>query len=676
MTPKKSPSASAGALPKKGGIRLEPLQGRFFDIKPARKGGNSHRLNGHNDFFRFTMVAVVAFLVLSLGNAYVLGREIIFESQEAAYEGYENIRGGIESLLSRDAVTAKNYFLRAESDFKRLSQAAEPITSQSTRFMPEGLYVDTAGKLIESALEVAGIGQELADLMIGFAEIPQTVLAMAGGADGGLIESLLTHKASFDKILSLSASLQRKMAAVNDRILPEDLRNKIVTARLQIGRMMAVLLEADDHFGVALRLLGDRVPHRYLVLLQNNHERRATGGFIGSYLIVDVNDGKIVKMEAKDVYETDGQLKDVIKTPPGIDRVADRLYMRDANYSPDFPTSARSIMWFLEHSKGPSVDTVIAIDQTVVEKMLELTGPLILPNFPFQINAGNFSQLISFYTETKLSDSATPKQLLFDLIPAFQSQFANVTELEKLFETGKELAVKGHVQAYSSDSGIQDLIERTGLSGAMIQAEEKTDYLSVITTSIGGNKSDEYIKTNLYHRSIIGREGNIENELTIKKTHQWNKSADTNLANLIERYGTGKLSKEAAYFILGRGPNVDYMRIYVPQGSTLQTASGIKLSEVEVSEELGYTVFGFVYGPVNAGSSKEITIRYLLPFSLSAGADEYRFSAWRQAGAKNVILKKEILSQESSDAFSLTLIPEAVFDRYQTVLSDLRPAVN
>ncbi len=667
--------------PKKvGSVKLEPLRGRFFDIKPSKSGKGRPKFTGRSDFFRFAVVAIIAFLILGLGNTFVLGRELVFESQEAAYEGYESIKAGIDSLLAQDAAKAKEYFVKAEESFTKLSNTTEPLTSQKNHLLAESLYLDTADKLIEGALDVTQIGQELADLMEGFSALPQAALSVAGGGDEGLIEALTERKESLDEILTLAVSLQQKMTTLNDRVLPNNLRNKIASARTQIGQMMAGLLEVNANFDVVLRLLGDKVPHRYLVLFQNNHELRATGGFIGSYLLVDVNDGRITKMEAKDVYETDGQLQNIVDPPPGIDKVADRLYMRDANYSPDFPTSAQSIKWFLEHSKGPSVDTVIAIDQNVIERLLELTGPLVLPGFPFQVKADNFSDIVSFYTEAKLSDTATPKQLLFDLIPAFQEKFANLNELEELLSVGTELLEKGHIQAYSDDSKVQNSIVRVGLDGGIVEAGNKTDYLSVITTAIGGNKSDQYMQTDLHHRSVVSEKGRIENELIIKKTHTFSGADAAKIQKLISRYGTGKINEESLHFILGGGTNIDYMRVYVPKGSQLQDASGIDLSAIEVSEDLGYTVFAFTHGPTKAGESKEVTIRYILPFRLSfRPEDNYEFIAQNQAGAENVTLKKELITPDSlkitesypasSSAFTLAPILETKFDRNQIFMS-------
>jgi len=55
-----------------------------------------------------------------------------------------------------------------------------------------------------------------------------------------------------------------------------------------------------------------------MVLLQNENELRASGGFIGSYGILTINDGKWQDLEINDVYQADGQLKGHVEPPAEI----------------------------------------------------------------------------------------------------------------------------------------------------------------------------------------------------------------------------------------------------------------------------------------------------------------------------------------------------------------------
>lgn len=663
-----------------GSLKLEPLNGRFFDIKPSPSGKKPALGRRGSDYFRFAVVAILAFLALSLWNAYVLGCDLVFESSGAAKAGYDSLKNGMDSLMAQDAKKAADYFSQAESSFYELSQTTAFLTEQTSQISTQSLYLDTAGKLIEGATEVTQLGQKLAKLLDSFSVLPAAAMLTAGGGDSNLIDLIQERRKAFEEIVTLAGSIKVKLDGLNDRILPSELRAKLISARDKFDQFSGALGEGEIGFDAALTLLGDQVPHRFMVLLQNNNELRATGGFIGSYLLVDVNDGKITKMEAHDVYETDGQLQDLVPAPAGIDQVASRLYMRDANYSPDFPTSAQKIMWFLEHSRQPSVDTVVAIDQSVVEELLRLTGPVSLGGFG-QVGADNFSDTISFYTEAKLSDTATPKQLLFDLIPTFQKKLGELKDMKVLADLGQKLLKEGHVQAYSSDPQIQGLIARVGLDGSVVKPDDKTDYLGVVTTAIGGNKSDRYIKTDLTHRTVVGAGGKIEDELTIKKTHTFDANDLARVDRMIKKYGAGKVGKDTIRFIMGQGPNVDYMRVYVPLGSVLQEVKGIDLSAVEVTEDLGYTVFGFKLGLIKAGQSKELTLRYLLPFELSLRPNgNYQFIADHQAGARNVTLKKEIQTAEGlkiiesyppADASSLKPMLQTPFDQNQIFMSSI-----
>jgi hypothetical protein len=667
-------------------VIIKPLEGRFFDIKPPIEGVHPPDSRTRKDFWRFFLIAFFVFLGLNAANAYLKGKDLALSGQNFAMAGFDSLQNGIESLMDQNTEGASVWFKNAEMSFGELERNTRYLTSQANDLINQSLYLDTAQKLIESAVSVSKMGQELVVLINGVKNIPQVFIH--GHTEGVPDLILLIHeqKTKFDSLFHDVLILQQNITTLNSGILPEYLRDKLKTAQDQIGNLIAALMEVDSNFETVFRLLGDKTPHRYLILFQNNHELRATGGFIGSYMIVEVNDGKITKMEAKDVYETDGQLPDVVEPPAGIDQVAGRWFMRDANYSPDFPASAEKIMWFLEHSRMPSVDTVIALDQNVIEGILKLTGPVHLKNFPFQISADNFNELISFYIEAKLSETGTPKQLLFDLVPALQDKLSGMKDFMGLSGILKSMTSERHIQVYSKDLKIEALAERFNVDGRMIPPVPKTDFLALVTTSIGGNKSDQYIKTDVSHHTEVSRTGLLVDYLNITKNHTWSEADFAGWQKLVDIYGTGKASLETLRFIEGKGENTDYLRVYVPEGSRLIKAEGVSLYDIKTSEDLGYTVFGFVFGPVSAGTDKTVKLEYELPYTLSfSPADTYRFVAEKQAGADNMTLNKTLVTSDflnvvksyppSNNAFSLMPDVDMDFNRNQIFLSAISSIV-
>ncbi len=674
---------------KKTSIKLNPLGGHFFDIKPPKGGTRPPSNKTLKGFWRFFWIAIVIFLIINLANIYMRGKDIAIENQDVAMDGYDYLNKAIHSLEVQDYKNADLWFKSSEIKFEELAENTKHLTSQANGLIDEGLYLDMAGKLIESGISVSKIGQKLVAFQKEAALIPEIfVNGYAEDADDNpkLTSIIKEEKERFNEINEETIKIQNNITTLNSNILPSDLQNKIQKGQEQIAQILALTREVNLNFEVFLKMLGDDVPHTYLILFQNNHELRATGGFIGSYMIVDVNDGLITKMEAKDVYERDGQLTEIIDSPPGIKQVSERLFMRDSNYSPNFPTSAERVMWFLEHSQGPSVDTVIAIDQTLVEGILELTGPIVLKHFPFQIKADNFNKIISYYIESKISETSTPKQLLFDFIPVFKEKMLSMENFRGLGELLKEKISSRHIQAYSKDANVQMLIEKFGVDGKTIAPEEKTDYLSIISTNIGGNKSDKYIETDIEHHTDIARSGLITNDLYITKTHTWEEKDFDDWETLISRYGTGEENIETVRFILGEGRNLDYMRIYVPKNSQIIEVEGITIEDIKLEEEDGYTVFVFEFGKIEAGESKTIDIQYELPFTLSFfPSDNYKFIAQKQAGAENQTLTKTLEIDEYLDIiksfpqsttwFSLMPVVESIFNQNLIFISAIRKTI-
>jgi hypothetical protein len=84
--------------------------------------------------------------------------------------------------------------------------------------------------------------------------------------------------------------------------------------------------------------------------------------------------------------------------------------LRDSNWSPDFPTSARNAESFLRAETGKQVDGVIAIDPYFVASLLAIVGPTKVPETGDIVDANNFFATALNRIELKLT--ATRKNFL------------------------------------------------------------------------------------------------------------------------------------------------------------------------------------------------------------------------------------------------------------------------
>ncbi len=120
----------------------------------------------------------------------------------------------------------------------------------------------------------------------------------------------------------------------------------------------------SDHGEDIFTILGDKKPMNYLILNQNRDELRANGGFPGSAIEVTFYKGRLEKYEKKDIYFYDWHLFPFGETPPpGIDQITKVYGLRDANYSPDFDQTFKTVSRMYEKAGGSTLDGLVAIHQ-------------------------------------------------------------------------------------------------------------------------------------------------------------------------------------------------------------------------------------------------------------------------------------------------------------------------
>ena len=120
-------------------------------------------------------------------------------------------------------------------------------------------------------------------------------------------------------------------------------------------------------------------------------ELRPTGGFIGSFGLITFDGGRLSDLTVNDVYTADGQLNGHVEPPLPIKNYLGEAswWLRDSNWDPDFPTSAKRAEWFLDKELGKKVDGVIATDLYPIKEILKVTGSVFLSDYNSTITSEN-----------------------------------------------------------------------------------------------------------------------------------------------------------------------------------------------------------------------------------------------------------------------------------------------
>ncbi|MCX6780699.1 MAG: DUF4012 domain-containing protein, partial [Candidatus Magasanikbacteria bacterium] len=489
------------------------------------------------------------------------------------------------------------------------------------------------------ATRLVGAGEHVSLAAASYMQLFRTLKAKS---DAPLIERLSLFFEGNRAVVSDLSAAAELVRPIDTSTLPENQRAFVGQARDAI-----LALDNDAEYlssvgPVILSTLGNSSPRRYLIVFQNSAELRPTGGFIGSFALLDIENGEVknLSVPAGGSYDLQGSLKADVFAPLPMHLLNARWEFQDGNWFPDFPTSARKLMWFLEKSQGPSVDGVIAVNASILPDLLAIVGPVKIggDNAPELTAENALNTMRSSIDVAKTSaDDATktkPKEIITDAAPAMIATIKSgapehflplVTALLQGLE-------RRDIQLYSRDADEQKQISSFGWDGAL-QNNVDGDYLAFIATNLGGGKTDALITQSIDHQAKISEDGTVAVTVRIKRDQK-----------------ASALANEAS-------PNISYVRFYVPTGATLVNAEGFTTppenlfqtpnqwektdtdllaiehevgfdpkSGTRITNELGHTAFGnWMITP--PGGSTEAVITYVLPNKISVHNSDFLATA-------------------------------------------------
>jgi len=479
-----------------------------------------------------------------------------------ANQAYDHIVAAQAALAQTDVAASEQEFAQAETLLAQARNQLQEALASSRHVLR---FIDVTGKVRSGEeLLVAGEALTQAGQSISRGITPLlTVKIVPGEAQTSptMVDALVVAFKEFSTANEQLAQAEQALQQVSLDSLPSDIAPSVQVLQTSVPKARAALSGFLDQSQVILSVLGAERSRQYLLLFENNHEIRPTGGFIGSIGLVNVDRGVVENISVQSVYDPDGQLGELIAPPIPLLAINPRWYMRDANWFVDFATSAQKVASFFEKEGGPTVDGVIAFTPEVIKELLTVTGPIHMPTYGITVNRDNFVTLTQDQVTYAYDRTVNrPKQFLSDLIPLMLQQlFAQPADhsLQILTSLGKAITQK-QLLIYFRDPAVQKRIVAAGWSGAFPQ--DTLGFVSVNNANIGGHKSDQFIEQEIDYRSQIEPSGDVETVVTIRRTHH---GPD-------EKINYDYPSTEDPAF----KDNVVWQRVFVPHGAQLLEARG------------------------------------------------------------------------------------------------------
>ncbi|MBU1119089.1 DUF4012 domain-containing protein [Patescibacteria group bacterium] len=596
----------------------------------------------------FVWFVLFAFIFTYTVHSFAFVTDNVYEAKDKVVDnagiGYHYMTSASNSLVDKDFHLAEYKFGVAAERFFSSKEEIDSLSRGLTgvlEHVPGGTQVTTAENLLQAGGNLAVAGEYATKAMEPFSESQDLFEAIKENEEEydraaevnkdqqTLTEALAVSSENLHLALGKIKEAEGDLENVYPEKLPEDLRPSIELAKDKMPKIRASLEYFLSYSDVILEILGNRTFKRYLILFQNNAELRATGGFIGTYGLAELDEGKLTNLKVEGPYNVDGQLTENIVAPEALHLINPRYFMRDANWFADFPTSAKSVSAMHEKAGGPSVDGVIAINANMIVELLKLTGPIEMEEYDVTVTHENFFEETQREVEISYDKELNrPKKFISDLIPKILEKIQGVEQKKWLdvlmVLTG--LFDEKDVLVYFNDQNLEGIVQDLGWGGELTETEG--DYLNIVSSNIGGGKTDRVIDQETDVQVDVLPDGSVVNTVTVKKTHNGNPSD-----------------------FWTRVKNVSYMRFYVPEGSELIEAKGFDSelfnlllpnedgaivdpvldategkaaihapSHTRMYAETGKKVFGNFVG-VEVGETKEVQIKYRLPFNIALSAD-------------------------------------------------------
>ena len=552
--------------------------------------------------------------------------------EQTGEEAVSFLSAGAQAALAKNASQANIHFSRANERFQNAKNNIDDL-GEGTNFLLSILPMtqasfQTADALVEVGKELSIAGERLS---AGYA-------AMEAELQPTPVSRLNILEAYLNSAIPHLQNAQKALEHVDLEAIPETHRSVLLSAQKNLPTLLTTIDEFQQFFTLATTLLGADGTKRYLIAFQNNTEIRPTGGFLGSFAVLDVSHGDITNLDVPEggSYDLQGSLKENIVAPLPLQLLSARWEFQDSNWFPDFPTSARQALDFYNSAGGPTIDGVVAVNATFITSLLSLLGPVEMTEYDRTIDSENFlfeTQKIVEYDYAAYQDpnserqEAAPKAFIGDLTEKLLARVKDLdtASLLQILDTAQKGLSQKDIQLYFPNEDIQKVAREFSWTGEVKQTDH--DYLMIVDANLGGGKTDLVIDEKVNLEVSVQTDGKILNKLTITRTHNGINGAMFTGVN-----------------------NVDFLRVYVPQGSKLISASGFTIPDISlfeapdadwtqdsdvlfneesavvdpttstiISEESGKTVFGN-WVQTKPGETSTVAFTYELPFEISTDA--------------------------------------------------------
>lgn len=451
------------------------------------------------------------------------------------------------------------------------------------------------GVLWRAATLVPFVGDDLAAVRQVSAAIDEVARAAPAGVDllarltdgpglrtgGGAVDLDLVRSLRPDatRLAAGAEAAADDLADVDPATLVGRLAPSVTSAVEQVDALRSASTGIVVATDVLPQVLGADGEQRYLLVVQNNAEIRATGGLPGSASVLTASDGTVdlgFQGKALDLDTGSGAVADFL---PGEEDVFGPLLVsdfRDTNFTPDFPRAASLMSDFVDESPEAPVDGVVSVDPVLLAEVLRSTGPVTVAGR--RLDADNAVRELLLEPYLRLPDPDRQDAFFRQAARAiFARVLSDQGDQVELLRTLGEGVSQRRLLFWSDDDAVQQRVAPTAIAGALPGDTGRPEvglYLNDGTQA----KMQYFLRS---EASVVSEGCDVEGRQVVRARLTLTNDLDVPVDELTD-YVTGNGSTTA------RGNSLVQLRMFAPAGG--------ELLGLEVDGERADVGQGAVYG--------------------------------------------------------------------------------
>ncbi|GBE22697.1 hypothetical protein BMS3Bbin01_02073 [bacterium BMS3Bbin01] len=417
---------------------------------------------------------------LAAGRDLLQARNAAASAVSAAQMAATSIGRGDLSAAAREIAGADADLQRAESSLDRVEWAeAVPLIGEDI-------------EAFRSAIEASRQLTAAADVIFGFMN-DRPLLVDDGRFDPEVFASLRQ-----------TVTTARDHAGEAQRLLGSAPRPRLASLREPLDRLRtlssSVFTGLDSARALSERLepaVSGDAPFRVLLLIENEAELRATGGFFGFPTLVEINRGeiKLVRVDGFGALQVRDDVGRFIRVDAPSDYVtrygsflANTSLWVNVNLSPDFPTVAGVAGRLYEAAIGIRPDAVVRIDLTGVGYLLDAFGGVSAGGVPIGGDTLATDFIIDSYR--RFPDNVEQSAYLVGVLRTVFRQVLTARDADgaALVAALRRAVAERRLAVVTGVPAIDSGLAAAGADGSILPGDPGD--LNVIVQNFGANKMD------------------------------------------------------------------------------------------------------------------------------------------------------------------------------------------